>query len=430
MRVVSFYPFSHRLLQGAACLAVSAMLAGCSGNVTRFTDSLFTGSTAPKQAVVNKPIMAAQQMPPIVSEPIESAQLPPPPQPDYAQPDYAQPDYAQSDYDNAPQPQQVVAGLGAPPRNLGTLPADESLWDKTPQNTQTSVQGKPRGNAGNGKTYVVQSGDTLSLIAARTGTRVAYLKQANGLEGDMIRIGQKLTLPEGASESTPKGIDERSNHVQMAAVSKEQTSRSVVETKTYATETQQQAKAEATAPGSSNKAKQPVEAPISASSDETVAQNTNNHEKNTTGAATDVAEQETQTVAAIAPQATGIAQLRWPARGRIVSRFGDREGTVTNDGLDIMVPEGTSVKAAENGVVIYAGDGLKEFGKTVLIRHEDNLVTVYGHNSNLLVKRGQQVRRGDEIAKSGMSGNATSPKLHFEVRKNSSPVNPVKYLEQ
>jgi len=423
MRVVSFYPFSHRLLQGAACLAVSAMLAGCSGNVTRFTDSLFTGSTAPKQAVVNKPIMADQQMPPIVNESIESAELAPPPQPDYAQ----------SDYDNAPQPQQVATGLGAPPRNLGTLPADESLWDKTPQNTQTSVQtyeqGAPRGNAGNGKTYVVQSGDTLSLIASRTGTRVAYLKQANGLEGDMIRIGQKLTLPEGASEGA-KGKDERSNHVQMAVVSKEQISRSIVETKTHASETEQQTRAEVTTSAASSKVEQPVETPISASSNETVAQSSNSSESNAAGAAADGAEQETQAVAAIAPQATGIAQLRWPARGRIVSRFGDREGTVTNDGLDIMVPEGTSVKAAENGVVIYAGDGLKEFGKTVLIRHEDNLVTVYGHNSNLLVKRGQQVRRGDEIAKSGMSGNATSPKLHFEVRKNSSPVNPVKYLEQ
>lgn len=94
-----------------------------------------------------------------------------------------------------------------------------------------------------------------------------------------------------------------------------------------------------------------------------------------------------------------------------------------------MAPEGSSVKAAENGVVIYAGDGLKEFGNTVLIRHENNIVTVYGHNSKILVQRGQKVRRGDEIAKSGMSGNASTPRVHFEVRKNSSPVNPIKYLE-
>ncbi|MEP4422761.1 MAG: M23 family metallopeptidase, partial [Nitratireductor sp.] len=95
----------------------------------------------------------------------------------------------------------------------------------------------------------------------------------------------------------------------------------------------------------------------------------------------------------------------------------------------IAVPEGTPVKAAENGVVIYAGDGLKEFGNTVLVRHEDGLVTVYGHASELKVARGDKVRRGQEIARSGMSGSADLPKLHFEVRKDSVPVNPTGYLE-
>jgi len=93
-----------------------------------------------------------------------------------------------------------------------------------------------------------------------------------------------------------------------------------------------------------------------------------------------------------------------------------------------MIPEGTSVKAADSGVVIYAGDGLKEFGHTILIRHENNIVTVYGHNSRILVKRGQIVRRGDEIAKSGISGNASTPRLHFEVRNKSVPVDPLQYL--
>jgi len=87
------------------------------------------------------------------------------------------------------------------------------------------------------------------------------------------------------------------------------------------------------------------------------------------------------------------------------------------------------VKAAENGVVIYAGDGLKEFGNTVLVRHDNGMVTVYGHASALRVKRGEKVRRGQEIALSGMSGSADRPKLHFEVRKDATPVNPSGYLE-
>ena len=116
-------------------------------------------------------------------------------------------------------------------------------------------------------------------------------------------------------------------------------------------------------------------------------------------------------------------------RGRIVSSFGANSGGKANDGIDIAVPAGTPVKAAENGVVIYAGSGLKEFGNTVLIRHDDGLVSVYGHNSSLTVSRGDKVRRGQEIAKAGNSGSANRPKLHFEIRKNSNPVNPVDFLE-
>ena len=88
--------------------------------------------------------------------------------------------------------------------------------------------------------------------------------------------------------------------------------------------------------------------------------------------------------------------MRWPVRGRVISGFGAAR---QEDGIDIAVPEGTPVKAAENGVVIYAGDGLKEFGNTVLVRHENGLVTVYGHASQIEVQRGEKVKRGQEIAR-------------------------------
>ncbi|HEV7415716.1 MAG TPA: M23 family metallopeptidase, partial [Tianweitania sediminis] len=125
---------------------------------------------------------------------------------------------------------------------------------------------------------------------------------------------------------------------------------------------------------------------------------------------------------------TGIGKMRWPVRGRVIANFG-KSGGKAGDGIDIAVPEGTPVKAAENGVVIYSGDGLKEFGNTVLVRHENGLVTVYGHASELKVKRGENVKRGQDIALSGMSGSTQSPKLHFEVRKNSAPVDPSTFLE-
>jgi murein DD-endopeptidase MepM/ murein hydrolase activator NlpD len=140
-----------------------------------------------------------------------------------------------------------------------------------------------------------------------------------------------------------------------------------------------------------------------------------------------IEEAEKDTVAA--PNATGISKLRWPVRGRTLVGYGQADAGKANDGIDISVPNGTPVKSAENGVVIYAGTGLKDFGNTVLVRHDNGLVTVYGHNGDISVKRGQTVRRGQELAKSGMSGNTKVPKLHFEVRKNSKPINPATELE-
>ena len=131
---------------------------------------------------------------------------------------------------------------------------------------------------------------------------------------------------------------------------------------------------------------------------------------------------------ATAPAATGVNRMRWPVRGRIITGFGANDGGRANEGIDISVPRGTPVKAAENGVVIYAGDGLKELGKTVLVRHGDGLVTVYGNADELSVKRGDTVTRGQQIAVSGMSGAARVPKVHFEVRKDTKPVNPVTHL--
>ncbi|WP_375655792.1 murein hydrolase activator EnvC family protein, partial [Bartonella sp. AA83SXKL] len=90
------------------------------------------------------------------------------------------------------------------------------------------------------------------------------------------------------------------------------------------------------------------------------------------------------------PQATGISKMRWPVRGRLLSQFGQKRGTTMSRGIDIAVPEGSSVKAAENGIVIYASDGLKELGNVVMIRHENNIITIYGCNSKLVVTRGQR----------------------------------------
>jgi murein DD-endopeptidase MepM/ murein hydrolase activator NlpD len=116
-------------------------------------------------------------------------------------------------------------------------------------------------------------------------------------------------------------------------------------------------------------------------------------------------------------------EFRWPARGRIIQGF-KRGG---NDGINIAVPEGTSVKAAENGVVAYAGE-LKGYGNLVMIRHPNGFVSAYANNGDIEVKRGDNVKRGQTIARSGRSGDVSSPQLHFELRKGATPVDPTQYL--
>jgi len=118
----------------------------------------------------------------------------------------------------------------------------------------------------------------------------------------------------------------------------------------------------------------------------------------------------------------GAPTFRWPLRGRVIGGF------PKSDGIDLAVPEGTAVHAAEDGVVAYAGSELKGYGNLILIRHSNGYVTAYAHASELMVKRNDTVRRGQVIAKSGQSGSVTSPQLHFEIRKGSSPVDPMQYL--
>lgn len=125
---------------------------------------------------------------------------------------------------------------------------------------------------------------------------------------------------------------------------------------------------------------------------------------------------------------SGSPSFRWPVRGRIIAGFGPKPNGQQNDGINLSVPEGTPIKAAEDGVVAYAGNELKGFGNLVLVRHPNGFVTAYAHASELLVKRGDNIKRGQTIAKAGQTGTVTSPQVHFEIRKGSLPVDPTQYL--
>ncbi len=145
--------------------------------------------------------------------------------------------------------------------------------------------------------------------------------------------------------------------------------------------------------------------------------------------ATPAAETPAATTTTKSAEAAGaLPSFRWPVRGRVIAGFGPKPNGQQNDGINLAVPEGTPVKAAEDGVVAYAGNELKGYGNLVLVRHANGYVSAYAHASELLVKRGDSVKRGQVIAKSGQTGNVTSPQLHFEIRKGSAPVDPQQYL--
>jgi murein DD-endopeptidase MepM/ murein hydrolase activator NlpD len=270
-----------------------------------------------------------------------------------------------------------------PEQKLAVLPGrDKSLGE--PAKITPATGGKPLGG-----TYTVKAGDSLARIARETGTPIDQLKSANGLTSGAVRVGQTLKVANGVADP-----------VTTASVPQQAVDKPAAAPKS-------------TAPASVAAAPQAAPVAAKAASD--------------SASVSDV--EKKSDVAAAAPQSTGIGKYRWPVNGAVIAGYGQNVEGSRNDGIDISVPEGTPIKAAENGVVIYAGNGLKQLGNTVLVRHDDGKVTVYGHAGNINVTRGQKVTRGQTLAASGMSGDAKRPQVHFEVRKDATPVNPITFLE-
>jgi murein DD-endopeptidase MepM/ murein hydrolase activator NlpD len=245
--------------------------------------------------------------------------------------------------------------------------------------------GKPAAVAAASSLHIVNHGDTLMGIARRNHISVGELARANGLQpAAQLRIGMKLNVPVKASASAAP--------VAQPAVAQAAPVSVPPVTKLAAVTSDAQQKAR-------------------------LAQTTNVEETPAT---------ETPMKAS---EATGaLPTFRWPVRGKVITSYGAKTNGKANDGINLAVPEGTPVKAAEDGVVAYSGNELKGYGNLVLVRHSNGYVTAYAHASELLVKRGDTIKRGQIIAKSGQSGEASSPQLHFEIRKGSTPVDPLQFL--
>lgn len=274
--------------------------------------------------------------------------------------------------------------------------------------------------AAGGTTYVIQPGDTLFAIARQNGVTVNSLVALNGLASpESIRVGQTLRLDgTGAASqrsavvaSAGPGAPEKP--LGQLRLSSDGTATAVVD----AGEPQIRLTPPAETVANTDVAMAAPKPPAMPS----IPVETRNPTINTVSATAAIDD------AADAASSDGKS-FRWPVRGRIISGFGTKPNGERNDGINLAVPEGTSVKAVEAGTVIYAGNELEGYGNLVLIRHADGWVSAYAHNKELLVKRGDVIRRGQTVAYAGMSGSVTSPQVHFELRKGPKPVNPLDYL--
>ena len=255
----------------------------------------------------------------------------------------------------------------------------------------TRIPAKP---ASGGGLHTVASGETLFSLGRSYGVSPYAIADANGLPHNVqLKLGQQVKIPGGnvpaqAAAEKPAAAPKLAAAPEVPAVP---------------------APAEPTAPAS-------PEAQTAAAPE----------------AAAPVKDQSSvpATEGEVAEQAPidGVAGMRWPVRGKIISGFGPKANGLKNEGINIAVPEGTSIRAAADGVVAYAGNELKGYGNLVLIRHDSGYVTAYAHAKELFVKRGDTVKRGDVIAKAGQTGSVSSPQLHFEVRKGAVALDPMKFL--
>ncbi|MCO5093067.1 peptidoglycan DD-metalloendopeptidase family protein [Bosea sp. (in: a-proteobacteria)] len=440
----------HRAVRRLSTVCLLALgVSACSSDALRFTDTPFDNPfrTAQAPAPARDPVttgsigrVASAPLQPVAAAPIVQSQPLPPPQSAVAL---------------RSQPVQAVSGGAAG-------------W---------SAQG--------GTPIVLAQGENLDMISSRYGVPRAAIMSANGLSSANVAPGTRITIPvynaAGAASAAPvrqavqapvetprlvtspavppAAVDPKA-HAKAAAESK---AKAAAEARTTAAEAKAKAAAETKAKAAADaqamkesRARFAAEAKAKAEARKTAAvpvpaakpapepkpaKVAAQPAKPAVVASAPVVEPkpapkaepvaEPKTTASIpkaeeqAASSSDKADFRWPARGRVIAGYGGKGG---NEGINIAVPEGTPIKAAEGGTVAYAGSELKGYGNLVLIRHPNGYVSAYAHNGELKVKRGDTVKRGQVVANSGQTGNVSSPQLHFELRKGSEPVDPTPYL--
>jgi len=439
----------NRAAHVVTALAIAAIASGCSADISRFDYPTFnlTGDSPKSTASIQTP-----------SEPVNRA-------PSYAgqgRGSVASGSYNRSSY-TAPPPYRdgaVETARLSPPVNTVRPYENTRRYDQQPPARQAAPYQRP------GESIEVQQGDTLYGLSRRYNVSVAELMEINGLSNPNLQPGQKLNLPAGRAGSSPLPRETRTAQapasLSPSLEAKYSGSHTIAHGESLyeisrrhgvsAAELQQVNGIDnprtvrvgtvlrvpgsvATASYQSPTRSRIIQPPRYSQSQQptVINQRMTRVAALDTGTATDatpVAKSvRTQRIALAAPAAASASnKMRWPAQGRIVSGFGRRNDGTHNDGINISVPLGTEVHAAESGVVAYAGSELKGYGNLVLLRHDNGWVTAYAHNDQLTVKRGDKVQRGQVIARAGRTGSVDQPQLHFELRQGSKPVDPVPFL--
>jgi murein DD-endopeptidase MepM/ murein hydrolase activator NlpD len=443
--------------QVAVLALMSVGFAGCSADMqTRLSDSSFSN--------------------PFASQPEATGSVRTPAVERREQPQYARPQASAPQFQSQALPAPAAVAPSAYPASSGGVsgggrgissyaPPSRSPIEITATVPPRSVAAA-RPSAQNGATIIVGTSDTLDGLAKRYNVSAAAILQANGYKGPrVLSPGQQLIIPKqtAVAAAAPALAPAASKPVAAVAgpssvhvVNRGDTLMSIARRNNVpvgelarANNLDQTAKLslgmKLTVPGSRSAAAvaapaaQPVAAVAPAQPATTVAVPATKmasagppQAARLASATTNVVEEKPVVVeqAPVKPsEATGaLPTFRWPVRGKVITTYGAKTNGKSNDGINLAVPEGTPVKAAEDGVVAYSGNELKGYGNLVLVRHSNGYVTAYAHASELMVKRGDTIKRGQIIAKSGQSGEVGSPQLHFEIRKGSSPVDPLQFL--
>lgn len=445
MRFMHSHPRNGRVFATAGrgfAILIAAVAGGCSAEISRFDFPTFSLADDEKKEQQTAALQSSNGSPSYLGNEGSSS--------DYGRSGYSAPrSYSDSGVDSANLPD-------ATPSQSNFSYANHRRGEPQPSSQPAPAPLSP------GESVTVGAGDTLYGLSRRHGVSVAELMEVNGLNNPNLKVGQTLYLPQGypaqprreaprtyaaAREpvTVPPAVDSGKyggSHTMRSGESLYGISRSygitVAELQQANGITDPRSVPAGTVlrvPGRGGSSYEPAPA---------VAQQVavappevpSTHQPR-------VINRKTQTVAlpssedvstgAISPPAqprSASDKLRWPVSGRIISGFGQRSDGTHNDGINLSVPPGTSVHAAEQGTVAYAGSELKGYGNLILVRHDNGWVTAYAHNDQLLVKRGDKVQRGQVIAKAGRTGSVDQPQLHFELRQGSKPVDPVPFLER